>query len=179
MLESAKPIDMAELYEAFYSPVYNYVFYKLLHREDTEDLVSQVFLKIANNLDRYDPQKASVKTWVFRITDNALIDFYRRRKPQTSMDDEENGIADVLSVDFEEQYDSIVSPERKALYKALTKLSERERTLIYYRYFEHITNRDIAKALHMNESTVGAILARARQKLKTIMLPEVDGGFGA
>lgn len=163
-----------EVYNTYFPLVYNYVFYRLLHREDTEDLVSRVFLRVFENLDRFDETKASLKTWVFRITEHALIDFYRRRRVQVSLDDENNQVENTLCVDFDEQYEHIAEPERKALYRALTQLPERDRTFIYYKYFEHRTNRDIAKALGMNESTVAAVLARARAKLKGLLGAEFD-----
>ena len=70
-------------------------------------------------------------------------------------------------MDFEAQLESITSPKRRAIYQALTKLKERERMIIYYRFFEGYTNREIAKLLQMNESTVGTVLNRALKKLKT------------
>ena len=173
MSGESQQLSPSEVYETYFPAVYNYVFYKLLHKQETEDLVSTIFIKVFKNLDRYDETKASVKTWIFRIADNALIDFYRRRKPQISMDDEENGLDNTLHVDFDDQYNDIVNPRRKALYAAISRLSERDRTFIYYKYFEHCTNRSIAQSLSMNESTVAAILSRARAKLKVILADQL------
>lgn len=171
-MEYRRP-ELEDVYREYFSPVYNYVFYRLLHREEAEDLVSQVFLKVASALPRYDPSKASVKTWIFRITDNALIDLYRKRKPSLSIDDENNGLENTLSVDFDSQYDSILSPRRKAVYRALTTLSERDRSLVYMKYFEDCTNREIARRLNMSEGTVGSILSRARDKLRGVLEDEI------
>ena len=161
--------DMEEIYNEYFSSVYNYVFYKLLNRENTEDIVSQVFEKVLMKLGTYDPDKASVKTWIFRITENTLIDFYRKRRPMLSIDQEESGLENELYVHFDEQYDQVMEPERKMVLEALTQLPERERTFIYYRYFENITNREIARRMDMNENTVSAVMARARKKLKDIL----------
>ena len=136
-----------------------------MSREDTEELVSEVFIKVATNLERFDSEKAQFKTWIYRIAQNTLIDFYRTRKPEASLDDE--NVDWEPSVDFEAQLESITSPKRRAIYQALTKLKERERMIIYYRFFEGYTNREIAKLLRMNESTVGTVLNRALKKLKT------------
>lgn len=165
--------DMEEVYNTYFSPVYNYVFYKLLNRENAEDVVSQVFMKVCSHLSGFDPEKASLRTWIFRITDHALIDFYRRQKPVLSMDNEENGLDNVLSVHFDDQYDRVVAPERQMVLEALRQLPERDRTFVYYKYYLNITNRDIARQMNMNENTVSAILARARQKLKGILMDEL------
>ncbi len=164
--------DMERIYNDYFSPVYNYVFYRLLNKENTEDVVSQVFMKVLQHLPRYDEQKASVKTWIFRITDNALIDFYRRQKHVISMDQEENGLENAACVHFDEQYDAMYSPDRYMLLQALRQLSQRDRAFIYYKYYLNISNREIARRMGMNENTVSAVLARARRKLKDILRDE-------
>lgn len=165
--------DMEEVYSTYFPPVYNYVFYKLLNRENTEDVVSQVFMKVCSHLSGFDPERASLRTWIFRITDNALIDFYRRQRPGVSFDNEENGLDRVLSVHFDEQYDRQIAPLRQAVLSALRQLPERDRTFIYYKYYLNITNREIARQMNMNENTVSAIMARARQKLRGILADEL------
>lgn len=169
MVYENRPLDMETIYNEYFSSVYNYVFYKLMNRENAEDVVSQVFMKVLTKLDTFDPEKASVKTWIFRITDNTLIDFYRKQRPVLSLDHEESGLENVLYVHFDDQYEQEVAPERQALLNALKQLPERERMFIYYKYFENITNREIARKMNMNENTVSAIMARARKKLKEIL----------
>ena len=163
------PITIEKVYEQYFSMIYNYVYYKLLNRENSEDIVSQVFLKVLKNLHRFDPEKASMKTWLFRITDHTLIDFYRRQKPAGSIDDEETGFDNLLTTDFDEEYNRILNPRRRMLLEALKTLPERERTFIYYKYFLNITNREIARRMEMNENTVSAVMARARKKLQRIL----------
>lgn len=164
---------MEDVYETYFPVVYNYVYYKLLNRENTEDIVSQVFLKIVQHLHRYDPTKASLRTWLLRVADHALIDFYRRQKPTVSYNDVETCLANTLCVSFEEEYARILSPERRMVLEALRTLPERDRTFLYYRYFLGITNREIALRMQMNENTVSAIMARARKKLKDILKDEI------
>lgn len=165
--------SLEETYEAYFSMIYNYVYYKLLNRENTEDIVSTVFVKVSQHYHRYDPGKSSMKTWLFRITDHALIDFYRRQKPTISYNNEENGLENTLHIHFDQEYERILSPERRMVLDALKTLPERDRTFIYYKYFLGITNREIARQHQMNENTVSAILARARHKLKAILADEI------
>lgn len=166
-------LNMGDVYQTYFPMIYNYVFYKILNRENTEDIVSQTFVNVMNHLSNYDAEKASVKTWIFRIADNVLIDFYRKQKPNISYDNEESGLDRVLSVDFDDQYDKYYSPERQILLSALKGLPERDRTFIYYKYFQNITNREIARRMNMNENTVAAVLARARQKLRVVLANEL------
>lgn len=169
MGKTACPVTIESVYEEYFSQIYNYVYYKLLNRENAEDIVSQVFMKVLKNLHLFDSEKASMKTWLFRITDHTLIDHYRKTRPTSSIDDENAGFENTLSVDFEEEYNRILNPKRRMVLDAIRDLPEKDRTFIYYRYFMNISNREIAQRMQMNENTVSAIMARARNKLRQIL----------
>lgn len=173
MSNSQRMQNMEEVYKTYFPVIYNYVFYKLLNRENTEDVVSQIFEKVLKHLSSFDPTKAAMKTWIMRITDNVLIDFYRRQRANVSYDSEETGLENILHVHFDEQYAKEIAPERQALLRALRELSERERTFLYYKYFLGMTSRDIARRMGMNENTLSAVIARARKKLRVMLTDEI------
>ena len=154
-----------EMYREYFPKLYNYIFYRILSKQDTEDIISEVFMKVARNAHTYDAGKAAFKTWIYTITKNCLTDHYRRRRPVLSLDDSEAGIEP--SVDFEQQLEMISSEKRRELYRQLSTLKERERLIIYYKYFEGYNNRQIAMLLDMNERTVGTIIFRTLRKLDT------------
>lgn len=119
-----------QMYEKFFPKIYNYVFYQILSKEDTEDIVSTVFMKVARNAQNYDESKATLSTWIYRIAKNTLIDYYRARKNEYSLDaslDAGEALPQSLQVDFETQLEQISSPRRKALFAELVRLDERSR----------------------------------------------------
>ena len=151
------------MYREYFPKIYNYIFYRTLSREDTEDLVSEIFIKAAKNARSFNERKASFQTWIYKIAKNTLSSYYvskyyRSKRDGLSLDDEEAGVT--ASVDFEEQLEQISSEKRRLLYKELSKLRERERLIVYYKFFEGYNNRQIAMLLEMNESTVGTVLSR-------------------
>lgn len=101
--------------------------YRILDRETTEDIVSDVFMKVLRHLERFDAQKASMKSWIMRIADRTLIDHYRRQRPSVSFDHEEAGVERLVPVHFEDQYEQLMSPARREQLAALKQLPERER----------------------------------------------------
>lgn len=156
--------DIEQVYEMYFSKIYNYIFYRVLHKEIAEDIVSDIFMKVLLKLDSYDSSKASFNTWIFRIAEHTLIDYYRMRKIHYSLDDQQN----LLSVDFEQQYEEITSDSCRELYLLLTKLSERQRMILYLKYFNNMSNRQIAELTGINASTVGTIHQRALETLRRI-----------
>jgi RNA polymerase sigma-70 factor (ECF subfamily) len=159
-------MGLAELYEAYFSKIYNFIFYRVMHRETAEDLVSMVFLKAAEKYDTYDPDKGAASTWLYAIAQNTVNYYFRTRKIPVSLDD-----AGYLepSVDFEEQSSLIADETRRLLYLALAELDGRARDIIAQKYFLEKSIRQIAEEKQMNESTVSTIhnrsLARLRKKM--------------
>lgn len=167
MYDFQTPAGFEKMYEDYFPKIYNYVFYRLLHKEQTEDVVSDIFFKVVENLHRYDSRKASFKTWIFTIAKNTLTDYYRRRRTFVSMDDPETHIEP--SIDFEEQCDVIVDEELREMYKALAVLDERTRMVISLKYFGEFNNREISRQTGINESTVSTLCFRGLAKLEKML----------
>jgi RNA polymerase sigma-70 factor (ECF subfamily) len=161
------PADFEQMYKDYFPKIYNHVFYRLLHKEQTEDVVSNIFLKVSENILRFDSQKASFNTWIFTIAKNTLTDFYRLRRPQISIDDTENSF-ELQSESIDEEIKFIAADERKELYKALAALDEKTREVISLKYFGEFKNREIAKQTGINESTVATICLRGLGKLRNV-----------
>lgn len=152
------------MYNEYFSKIYNYIFYRVLNKETAEDLTSELFMKLVEKFDTFDENKASFSTWIYRIASNMVIDYFRSKKIDLSLDDEENPID--LPVDFEAEKNIIQSQERKQLYEALTELDDRTRDLLSMKYFLKMSNKEISLTKGINESTVSTICLRGIEKLK-------------
>jgi len=150
------------MYVEYFPKVYNFVYYKLLNRDQTDELVSEIFVKAVEKIDTFDESKGKFSTWVFTIARNSIIDSFRRRKDNLSIDGDEIDISD----DFDMQASLIKSEERKKLHSLLAELTQRERSIITMKYFAEMTNREIAATLEMKESAVSMAAWRVRQRLR-------------
>ena len=156
-----------ELYNAYFSRVYNYVHYRVSDFHDADDLISQIFTKLFTKFEYYRPEKAPFSVWIFSIARNTLTDYYRKRERNSYTSLEETAeLADIgLSLD-----DYVASKEmQQHLHRALTVLSQREREIIALKFWSGCTNRDIAKLTGISESNTGVILFRAMRRLRRIL----------
>ena len=161
-------MEFAEVYENYFSKIYNYIFYRVLHKQITEDIVSTVFLKAAEKFQTYNPDKAGVSTWLFKIAENTLYDYFRcSRAVPVSLDDISDDIR--VSVDFDEQTQLIKNEDRRELYNALSELDGKTRDIISQKYFLEKTLRQIAKDKNMNENTVSTLHKRGLSVLRKTM----------
>lgn len=165
------PDDIENMYIEYFPKIYNYVFYKVLHKEISEDLVSDIFIKVISKFYTFDSKKSSFSNWIYRISENTLIDYYRIRKVHYNIDEQIN----YLHIDFEAQYNQINDEFQKYIYDVLSSLTEKQRTIIYLKYFENMKNSEICKITGINASTISTIHQRTIHQLhKYIDLNTLD-----
>jgi len=159
--------DFIDLYNVYFSRVYNYVHYRVNGFHETDDLTSQIFIKLFTKLKYYRPEKAPVSVWIFSIARNTVTDYYRRRGRNTYASLEETAeLADSGS----SPDDAVAFKEmRQHLHWALAALTQREREIIALKFWSGLTNRDIAKITGNSESNTGVILFRAMRRLRQIL----------
>ena len=106
-----------------------------------EDLCSDVFVKVYEKIDSFDDKKASLSTWIFAITRNRLIDYYRTRKVMVEVPE---------TLTYEESYDDVDEDMLEKLAIALKGIDERSRKLIIMHYYEGKTLKEAAEALDIS-----------------------------
>ena len=149
-------MDAGQIYEEFQSKVRAYVRGKIQDPHDVEDLVSAVFMKIAQKLDSFDPAKASVSTWVYTITRNTVTDHFRTRRTLVALED--------YMVD--EQPAELSDDALDSLADALLALKERERDLIVLHYYTSHTLKEVAEMMGMSYINAKVIHKKALAALR-------------
>lgn len=152
--------EFEDYYRQNYPRVYNYAYYRLLDHAAAEDVTSEAFLKAARNFSRFDPDIAAFSTWIIAITRNCLSDYYRKKRPTVQL---ENVPESKLAIN--EDYPSLDATAQEAR-RLIALLENDEREIVFLKYFEDMRNKDIARTLNMNPSTVATKLSRAIAKMK-------------
>lgn len=162
----------AEVYEQEYSYVYNYIYMQVMHRENTEDLVSDIFMRAMSHYDSFDPSKASVRTWLCTIARNCLIDYFRKngRRKTENLDD----VAEPSAVD---EYSILKNPINQEVYRLLEKLSDDERELLSMIYVQELKNPQIGEILGINAKAVSERHRRLLAKLRAMEKGKSSGDF--
>ncbi len=161
MLDISKEETYTDIVEQFSDMIYRIAWQNLFNREDSEDVVQDVFLKLLqqkNNIFR-DPEH--LKAWLIRVTVNRCLDFkksflYRKIVPLDNIDK-------LCSTGI-----SWEDGEQKIM-EELYQLPEETRNILYLYYYEGYTIREIADILGKKQNTVNSKLTRGRKKLKQIL----------
>ena len=156
-------ISAEQLYRDYKNKVFGYIFNRIHNHAEAEDLTSDVFAKIVAHLDSYDPDKASPSTWIFVITRNTLIEYFRKRRITEDIDELEIPVTD-------EPVDKIVMMEQQELLsKSLQELPEKMREIIIARYYYGFRFAKIGELMGMTEANARVTHTRALAKLREII----------
>ncbi|MDV2682909.1 RNA polymerase sigma factor [Alkalihalophilus lindianensis] len=68
---------MEKLHERYVDRIFHYIYIQTNSYHDAEELLQDVFFKAARQLERFEG-RASIKTWIFKIARNIVIDYYRK-----------------------------------------------------------------------------------------------------
>jgi RNA polymerase sigma-70 factor (ECF subfamily) len=134
---------------------------------DAEELTQDTFLRAFSHIDSYDPQRASLATWLSRIAYHESLNFLRVRRPDIVFMDDRDMHSD-LTLDPPEEgpHDSQTI---QLLEQALTMLPPNEQAVITMFYYDNMSLADIAYVTGSIPSTVGSQLCRIRKKLYKMM----------
>ncbi len=126
-----------------------------------EDLVSQVFLKAWENLDRYKTGRSPFVAWLYTIARNLVIDHYRMKKQTLSLEEAVTLPSDMGRLDEEVQ----IRFDLEELRQALQFLTADQQQALILKYIVGLPNESIARAMNKQEGTVRGLQMRGLQAL--------------
>lgn len=133
-----------------------------LSREDAEDVLQDVFIKIYVNLNSFD-DKLKFSSWVYRIAHNEVINNYRKKKarPEKAMDlDDEflNNLASDMRTDGHVDIQYL----KENVEKVLVEMESKYREVLILRFWEDKDYSEISDILKKPMGTVATLLSRAK-----------------
>lgn len=152
-----------DLYQKYAGMIFRTAYNFLLHKDDAEDIVQEVFIKyfISNKTFNDDDHE---KAWILTVTANLSKNVLRSKSRQNLELDDTIKIVD-------HKFDKAIT-NHLDLEEAMIRLTANQRLVIYLFYYEQIPIKNIAKIMKSNENTVKSHLLRAKSKMKTYLEKE-------
>ncbi len=158
-----------ELYNHYLPKIYGFLLNRTGQKELAEDLTSEVFAKALANLASYDDRGAPFAAWLFRIARNALIDFSRKKKE--ILTDTAETLEPAPAHLETGAMANLENDERRILIrKAMENLPEKYQTVLSLKFFEELTNDEIAEIVGCQKNAVAVRVHRALRLLKKHLL---------
>ncbi|MFC5463248.1 RNA polymerase sigma factor SigX [Lederbergia graminis] len=159
-----------DIYSKYHQDLFQFLFYMVKNREEAEDLVQEVYIRVMNSYDKFEG-KSSEKTWLFSIAKNVAIDHFRKQKSwrdrlYDKFDWDRQSIKDTSPLPEDS---TILNEEVKMLYKCLDSCSTNHRLVLIMRFINDFSISETAEALNWTESKVKTTQHRAMKALRAKM----------
>lgn len=166
LLQSGDEDSFAYLYDRYSAALYGAILQVIPQKEKAEDVLQEVFIKIYRNVNRYDPSKGRLFTWMMQISRNAAIDLVRSqdyRNDQKNLELKESVYEEDVVTSNNGSSDAI------GLSAVLKSLDEEHRKLIDLAYFKGFTQQEISSKLAVPVGTVKSRMRSALMHLRKIL----------
>ena len=169
-LQKQSPKAQRILLERYGNDVFAQVARMLPATEDAEEVYQDVFVKVFKNIEKYDAEKSSLRTWISRITYNEAITWLRHKRQAVIYFEDREGRAEQLSdAEVEETLGHPNSETVQLIRAALKHLPPEERAIITMFYYEEMSLKEIAYVTESIPTTVASKLSRTRKKICKII----------
>ena len=168
-----------QLVRRYQSKLVNIAYGITLDREESLDIVQDVFLKVYQNIKSFEG-KSKLITWLRRITINESLNWRRRwkRRFRWQHDPIENGeigkSAELATNEYGPETIYRKKELEKILNQGLNKLKEDARAILILKESEDLSYDEIAELMGINKGTVSSRLFYARQELKKLLPKALD-----
>ncbi len=158
------PSAFAELYDLYIEKIYRFVYFKINSKEEAEDIVSNVFLKVWSYLIEYTEKEVeSFSGLIYRVARNAVIDFYRERGARQY---EPVEVLENIPVEEKGYSKAETDQEVERVMQAIKKMKQDYQEMLLLKYVDELSTAEIAKILNRSQINVRVTLHRAMKKLQ-------------
>ena len=156
-------MEVTTIYKQFHSDLLGYVKSKVRSREDAEDILQNVFIKISSNIDKLT-QDVKLKSWIFTITRNAIIDYYRVNATKKKVAVPEEIDEYILELDDPDPTKGL----DQCMNSMIRLLPEEYRDIIIDSEIKGIKQKDLADKYEMAYPSMRSRVQRGRERLKQL-----------
>lgn len=151
-----------ELVRRYEKRIFHFLMHKTANWQDAEDLAQGTFVTAYQRIHKFKPS-FTFSTWLFTIAKRLAISHYRASRPFSEVQSKESDTYDPYRIMAERE-------EKNRLWKLANRnLSENQFTVLWLKYAETLTIREIAKVMKKSQTHVKVLLHRARERLANLM----------
>src|SRR5512138_170132 len=154
------PADFKPIYQKWLKPVYRYFYFRVGNEKDAEDLTSQVFLKVYEDLPRYS-NRGCFSAWLFTIARARAVDFYRKTNREVPLAEAAPLTDEAILAD-----QTVRNADLSQVLDLINRLAPDKQELIRLRFVAGLSYREIGTLLHYKEDAVRKAISRILERIQ-------------
>ena len=158
-------MEIKSIHNQFHKVLYNYIAVRVNNSDDAADILQEVFIKISAKLNSL-ADGGKLKSWIFAIARNAIIDYYRKNANSKRTDITDKIINEVKSENDEDATKGL----DRCLKGFIQQLPEEYRNIIIDSEIKGIKQKDLAAKYNLAYPSVRSRVQRGRIRLKEMLL---------
>lgn len=168
-IQSGSEEALLQLHDEFATPVYSVAYHVLGNSQDAEEVTQDVFLKLWDKSQSFDPDRGKFTSWLLTIARRTAIDRLRKRQRREPPDNS-------VSIDSAPYLSEIIGGEeditdlQHSLLSVMDELPTDQRDAIYLAYFHGMSHSDIAAHVNKPLGTIKSHIRMGMQKLRIIWM---------
>ena len=152
----------SKLFKENFKKIYFYILSVNKDPEDANEITQEAFMRLWTK-GVIKNKEVNHRAWVYRVARNLAMDRFRRLKKRLSF---------IKSQDYKDIVweDKEKNEEHQRLFEKLQSIKKKYRTILYLKYYENMSYREIAQIEGIKEGTVMSRLSRAKEALKEVLV---------
>ncbi len=154
-----------EIYNLYVDDIYRFIYFKVGHKEEAQDIASTVFLKAWDYiaLNKVDKSK-NLKALFYKIARNSVVDYYRSKKDTSPLESLEN--TDLKDIKQDPQAITEIKHDYERILKLLNNIKEEYKEIIILKHINELTWDEISQTLSKSKGSLRVLVHRATKALE-------------
>lgn len=154
------------LYSHYLDEIFRFVYFKISDEQIAEDITEETFIRTWNSLSKIykkDGKVDNFRAWLYRVANNLVIDYYRKKKPLLNLDR--------TWTKKQPLPEDIVLKEEltNQLVRLIKKLDPLHQEIIVLRLVNDLSHKEVAEIMNISEGNSRVLLYRALKELKSAL----------
>jgi RNA polymerase sigma-70 factor, ECF subfamily len=159
---------LSTLYNRYAQILYSFSMKSLGLKEESEEVIIDVFSQVWRIAKRYDPKKARVDTWLFMLTRSRILDRLRKRQRSLPSPEVYNQLVQIQSAQSSvDPIEGVLIAERRE--RVIAVLPPEQRLVIELAYYQGLTQSEIVKKTGLSLGTVKTRVRLGLNKLRAAL----------
>jgi len=161
---SGKKEQYSILMDRYHNELFKYIYNITNDYNATEDLLQEVFIKIYKNLSKFDSDKASFRTWIYRISSNHVMNYFNSKEYKNR---QHNITLETVSSSDDVEGDYIKDQKINLILKTIKSvLKPKHQKIMLLHFFSGLTVNEISETTDIPIKTIYKALKSSIEKIK-------------
>lgn len=148
-----------------YAPsILRHIYFRVSNQELAEDLTQETFFKTWRYILEKDVEILNLKTFLYRVANNLIIDHYRQKNKSTVAIDDIS--EEFIATEAQQEKETERTFDKKLVEASLLKLKDDQRQILIYRYIDDLSIPEISKLTGKSKENIRVIIHRGLKSLR-------------